>query len=886
MQHTRRLLAIVLLTMLISSSQVAIANSNGKYNSSSGCNCHGSTPDSSLTPTHNFPATYTPGQLYSLNLGMSGGVSGTNGGFNLLVSDGTLSTGFGIMNTQVNSAGNQGTHQFPDYRSWSLDWTAPSSGSGTVTFTFAVNAVNGNGAVSGDGWATTTFQSSEDSGSTNTPPEASSVWFVPSEPTKATGLAMDYTYYDADGDSEQGTQIRWKLDGNNVGDLDDQTSVSQIWLAKGQQWTCTITVKDGTDQGEPVTIGPVTINNTLPIARNLELIPENPIDTDELELDYDYFDLDGEPQQGTEIRWYLDGARIPELDDQESVSPLMIRSGDQWEASVKPHDGDDFGEIVYTGVVVIGSSNNPPVATVYVSPVGNARTDDALQVNVGWTDPDGDSVQSTEIRWFRDGVQVSAYNDLTAVLSESTSKGETWTAKARVSDGLLWSDWVESEDLIILNTPPIVTSIEMLPSGKLTTSVNLSVIWEQSDADGDSEMNSQIRWWVDGEWVREYDGMTEIPASETVRDQSWSVQVVPGDGDDLGTSMKTTSRQIENGAPGNMLVYVGNGNTGFTGEASEMPSLPTIPANSLESLVVYASATDLDGEPVSYHVSWARNGFSVPDLENTLTIPADRLEPGQTWIATVTASDPWGLSTISDVEIEIANVPPTAIISTSPQPPIAGAFITLDGSMSADLDGEIIHYMWDVNGVSLTGEMVNVQLGTGSHSVTLTVVDDMGETGVGVSYITFGEMTTVSGLSATLSGSEVELSWEWTEGETNFRIYRSSSPFTSSEHGTNGEALVTDLEPVGETTEVSWSEIAPVASNLYYAVTAEVGGLEVLWLFEMDNTASVDASEAPNSIDIEPTGSISAMSLPVTIIMLLVGVASIGITVFGRRRDA
>tara|TARA_B100000085_G_scaffold6733_1_gene6166 strand:+ start:3894 stop:6143 length:2250 start_codon:yes stop_codon:yes gene_type:complete len=745
---------------------------------------------------------------------------------------------------------------------------------------------NGNGATSGDDWGTGTWTLGEASSSSNTPPEARSVTFVPTNPTRGTGLAVSYTYYDADGDSEQGTQIRWKLNGNNVVDLDDQTSVSQTWLAKGQQWTCTVTVKDGTDQGEPVTIGPVTVNNTLPIARNLELTPENPIDTDELELDYDYFDLDGEPQQGTEVRWYLDGARIPELDDQESVSPLMIRSGDQWEASVKPHDGDEFGEIVYTGVVVIGSSNNPPVATVYVSPVGNARTDDALQVNVGWTDPDGDSVQSTEIRWFRDGVQVSAYNDLTAVLSESTNKGETWNAKARVSDGLLWSDWVESEDLIILNTPPEVTSIDMLPSGKLTTSVNLSVIWEQSDADGDSEMNSQIRWWVDGEWVREYDGMTEIPASETVRDQSWSVQVVPGDGDDLGTSMKTTSRQIENGAPGNMLVYVGNGDTGFTGEASEMPSLPTIPANSLESLVVYASATDLDGEPVSFHVSWARNGFSVPDLENTLTIPPDRLEPGQTWIATVTASDPWGLSTISDVEIEIANVPPTAIISTSPQPPIAGAFITLDGSMSADLDGEIIHYMWDVNGVSLTGEMVNVQLGTGSHSVTLTVVDDMGETGVGVSYITFGEVTTVSGLSATLSGSEVELSWEWTEGETNFRIYRSSSPFISSEHGTNGEALVTDLEPVGETTEVSWSETAPVASNLYYAVTAEVGGLEVLWLFEMDNTASVDASEAPNSIDIEPTGSISAMSLPVTIIMLLVGIASIGITVFGRRRDA
>ena len=884
MRHTRRLLAIVLLIMLISSSQVAIANSNGKTGSStSGCTCHGSS--STISPSlSGLPwgaGGYTAGATYSLNWDGGPHIPG-DGGFNLDASAGTWSN----LGSQVQLVNGELTHSSDSLRSWSADWTAPAAGTGNVDFNLAVLYANGNGANSGDDWGTGTWTLGEASSSSNTPPEALSVTFVPTDPTRGTGLEVDYTYYDADGDSEQGTQIRWKLNGNNVGDLDDQTSVSQTWLAKGQEWTCTVTVKDGTDQGDPVTIGPVTINNTLPIARNLELTPENPLDTDELELDYDYFDLDGEPQQGTEIRWYLDGARIPELDDEDSVSPLMIRSGDQWEASVKPHDGDEFGEIVYTGVVVIGSSNNPPVATVYVSPVGNARTDDALQVNVGWTDPDGDTVQSTEIRWFRDGVQVSAYNDLTAVLSESTSKGETWTAKARVSDGLLWSDWVESEDLIILNTPPKATSIEMLPSGKLTTSMNLSVIWEQSDVDGDSEMNSQIRWWVDGEWVREYDGMTEIPASETVRDQSWSVQVIPGDGDDLGTSMKTTSRQIENGAPGDMQVYLGNGDAGFTGEASEMPSLPTLPANSLESLVVYASATDLDGEPVSFHISWARNGFSVPDLEDILAIPADRLEPGQTWIATVTASDPWGLSTISEVEIEIANVPPTAMISTSPEPPIAGAFIALDASMSTDLDGDIIHHMWDVNGVSLTGEVVNVQLGAGSHSVMLTVVDDMGETGMSVSYITFGEVITVSGLSATLSGSEVELSWEWTEGETNFRIYRSSSPFTSSGHGVNGEALVTDLEAVGETTELSWSETAPVASNLYYAVTAEVDGLEVLWLFEMDNTASVDASEAPNSIDIEPTGSISAMSLPVTIIMLLIGLASIGITVFGRRRDA
>ena len=884
MLRSRRAVAIFVLMMLISSSQVAIANSTGKTGqSTAGCTCHGSA--SSLSPSlSGLPwgaGGYTPGATYSLNWDGGPHISG-DGGFNLDASAGSWSN----LGPQVQLQNGELTHSSDSLRSWSADWTAPATGTGNVDFNLAVLYANGNDANTGDDWGTGTWTLGESSSSTNTPPEAQSVIFVPAQPTRATGLAVDYTYYDADGDSEQGTQIRWKVDGNNVGSLDDQTSVSQTWLAKGQEWTCTVTVKDGTDQGDPVSIGPVRINNTLPIARNLELNPENPIDTDELRLDYEYFDFDGEPQQGTEIRWYLEGARIPELDDEDSVSPLMIRGGDQWEASVKPHDGYEFGQIVYTGVVVIGSSNNPPSATVYVSPVGNARTDDALQVNVGWTDPDGDTVQSTEIRWFRDGSQVSAYNDLTIVLAESTSKGETWTAKARVSDGLLWSDWVESEDLVILNTPPKVTSIEMLPAGTLTTSMNLSVIWEQSDVDGDPEMNSQIRWWVDGEWVREYDGMTEILASETVRDQSWSVQVVPGDGDDLGISLKTTSRQIENGAPGNMQVLLGNGNAGFTGNPSEMPSPPTTPANSLESLVVHASATDLDGEPVSFQVTWARNGFTVPDLEDALIVLADRLEPGQTWLVTITASDPWGLSSVAQAEIEIANVPPTALFSISPEPPIAGAFITLDASMSVDLDGQITHYMWDVNGASLTGEMVKVQLGSGSHSVMLTVVDDMGQTGSSVSYITFGVVTSVTGLTATLSGSEVELSWEWSREETNFRIYRSTSAFTSIGHNSNGEPLVTGLEAVGETSELSWSETAPVASNLHYAVTAEVGGLEVLWLFQMENTATVDASDAPNSVDIEPTGSISSMSLPLMIIMVLVGFASIGITMFGRRRDA
>lgn len=870
--------------MLLSTSQVAIANSGGKTGSSAnGCGCHNG-GSGQVTPTlTGLPANgWEAGTTYSLSIGGSGTPSGTKGGFNLDANIGTFSnpgTNAKLQNGEV-------THSNKNSRSWTVDWTAPSTGAGTATFTLAVNFVNGNGATSGDGWGTDSWSRTEYVDTGNNPPEAQNVVFVPTAPTRATGLAVDYDYYDEDGDSEQGTQIRWTLDGLNVGSLNDQTSVSTNWLSKGQVWTCTVTVKDGTEQGEPVEIGPVTIGNTLPIARNLDLTPEDPLDTDELRLDYDYYDTDGDPQQDSQIRWYLDGARIPELDDEDRVSPLMIRSGDEWEASVTPHDGDDYGVTKYTGVVVIGASNNPPSATAYVSPVGNARTDDALQVHVGWTDPDGDSVQSTEIRWFRDGTQVSAYNDLTVVLPESTSKGEYWIARARVSDGLLWSDWAESAQVRIQNTPPEVTSIEMLPAGTLTTTMNLSVVWEQSDVDGDAESGSQIRWWVDGEWVREYDGMLEIPASETVRDQSWSVQVVPGDGDDLGNSMKTTSRQIENGAPGEMVVRVGNGESGYSGAPGGMPTAPISPANSLSPLVVHTSAVDLDGEPVAFHVAWARNGFTVADLDGETLVPADRLEPGQTWVATVTASDPWGLSTVELAEITIANVPPTALFTTSPEPPVAGAFITLDASMSADLDGEVTHYIWNVDGASLTGQMVKVQLGMGSHSVSLTVVDDMGDTGISSSSIVFGEVSTVTGLEVSLSGNTVNLAWDWAGDETTFRIYRSTSAFTSIGHGAGGEPLNTGLGAVGETSENSWSETAPVAAHLHYAVTAEVEGLEVLWLFQLDNTGTVDASDAPSSMDVEPTGSITVMSIPMTLLMFLLGLASIGLTLFGRRRSA
>ena len=147
------------------------------------------------------------------------------------------------------------------------------------------------------------------------------------------------------------------------------------------------------------------------------------------------------------------------------------------------------------------------------------------------------------------------------------------------------------------------------------------------------------------------------------------------------------------------------------------------------------------------------------------------------------------------------------------------------------------------------------------------------------------QASSVQSLNAEMSGSQVELNWEWDGAETVFHIYRSSSPFYLDEIPSEGVALFTEIDSIGSTTENSWSETAPVASDLYYVVTLEVRGHEVLWMNSGQNVASVDASSAPQHVDKQPTGEIGTLATPLTILMLLFGMSSIGLTLYSRRRD-
>ena len=135
------------MVMVLAVPEGAFANSSGKTgSSSSGCGgCHGGANTMTPTLTTDIPSSgYTPGAVYSLTIGGTGGVSGTNGGFNLDSSSGTFSN----PGTNAQIVSGEVTHSNSNARTWTVDWTAPSTGTGDVTFLLAVNFANGNGAVS------------------------------------------------------------------------------------------------------------------------------------------------------------------------------------------------------------------------------------------------------------------------------------------------------------------------------------------------------------------------------------------------------------------------------------------------------------------------------------------------------------------------------------------------------------------------------------------------------------------------------------------------------------------------------------------------------------------------------------------------------------------
>ena len=811
-----RAIILATLMLLLGMAPLLNADSTGKPNSSNGCGCHSS---GSVTPTHDFPSSYTPGQIYSINIGMSGGPSGTSGGFSLTVDKGVLSNAGSNAKIVSGSA----THSNSNARSWTVDWTAPSSGSGTVSIGLAVNAANGNNGASGDQFATTTHSVTE-TVPPNNAPVASNLSLNPSNPGTLDDLVANYTYFDADGDTESGSEIRWTMGGVAQTAWDDLSTVPFSATTKGETWSYSVTPNDGEEFGITVDLSSsVTVANTAPTVVNASIVPSDADESDTLSAIISYEDADDDVVIAQSIRWYLDGVVVPELDDSTTVSSLSIRSGDVWHFVVTPTDGEDVGIATNSSAVMIDSSNNAPtVENPMISVNGTIDTESELIANWQFDDIDGQDEVSYEIEWLKSNIHVPQYDNQNPLPNSATTRGEEWNFRARVSDGISWSEWSSPMNTTLIdgNAAPVILSASISPEDLVTNGV-LEISYEYFDADGDAISGLEIEWITNDSSINQMISDNQFPALSlfVYAGYTWSAKVVAIDEFGAASEEFLTEGALIRNSP------------------SVLNSLNITPVNatSLDDLNYSLDASDLEGDLSVTRVIWHKEGspFYVGE-----TLSSEETMSGERWSVEVQVSDPQGInSTFFSSAITIQNIVPSANISVFPEKAWAGVELILSGANSIDNDGSIMAWYWDVDGTTYEGSEIIVGPFDGPVIATLTIIDN--EQSQGTVSVTIAQNTapTISGLSSSISGNEVTLTWNaTTENNVTYRVLRSYSIQTD----------IGSMEMVAEVNSTSWTGTSSIAGEVYYAVTVVVDGQESLLISESSSASIVVKAEQLN----------------------------------------
>ena len=740
------------------------AYSNGRHNSSGGCGCHGGSSPG-VTISENFPSTYVAGQSYSIQVSVSGGVSGTAGGFNVQVDKGTLSTGG---NSGVKVSGLSVTHSNKANRAWSFDWIAPSSGSGTVSVGIAGMSANGGSGNNGDAWSSITRTISETVVATNNPPVASNVQISPSAATSSDDVSLTYTFSDQDaGDTELGTTIQWSKNGVHEVQFDGQMTISGDETIRGEDWQASVTPSDGEDFGATVQSNTITIMNSLPSITSPTISPSNPTSADDLTASiFGANDVDGDALS-FEYRWYLDGVLQGDLNDFNTVPSIATRSGDEWEVEARAFDGEGYSSWVRSSAFLIKNQNSnaaPTVESITISPI-NPNSSDSLAASSTYFDADMDPITDVQYRWWKNGVMTAISSS--TLESSTTTKGDFWSVEVRVSDDTDWSAWASSPNVEILNSAPVIQAASISSTGATTTE-DVVLNTSFSDIDDDT-LTAVIDWYLDGALQPEYNNLASLPSSATNKGDVWTAVVQASDGETLSAQSETLTVAILNSKP-LLSVHLDENIT------------------SQQDLSIESIMSDVDGDVTEIStVTWFRNGFREGSLDNATYVPSSYLGPGQEWSVEVVATDGES-SVLSTASVFINNAPPVSQITVLTASLYAGERVMLSASQSTDSDNSIVRYQWILANEIQTGVDASFLLpASGSIEVSLAVTDESGATNTTNLTLDTIPALPCPSLTQTLSGGAVQLDWTWT-----------SSTRPSFEVSRNGVVLGTTNETTFE----------------------------------------------------------------------------------------
>ncbi len=500
-------------------------------------------------------------------------------------------------------------------------------------------------------------------------PTASNLSIDPPAPTTQDGLTALYNFTDPDDDQQSGSQRRWYMNGDHQGDYDDWSTLPSIATSKGQEWYYTVKPKDGTSYGTRQTSPPVTIENSRPTADSLTLTPESPVTADNLVAGYEYNDADGDGNNGTEIKWYMNGDYQGTYDGVLTIVFVVTAKDQVWYFTVKPNDGTDFGNLVTSPEVIIGNTS-PEITSASIA----SDPDPAVETSIltasaaGWSDADGD-LAGYKYQWYNQsgiiadtssstsgsGTQESAITGATdsTLDGDDFSKGDEVYCMVTPFDGTDDGDARESNYITIANSPPTAPVVSITPEDPGTTDdLTVQVDTASSDDDGDDITYSYA--WYEGD-VLHPDLITDTaPASRTAKDKVWKCLVTPNDGTADGDSGED-SVTVVNSPPTEPTVDV-------------TPDSPDTDDDIVCTITGPSTDPD-DGDVITYNYEWYEKNTLQPELTSD-TILSSLTESGQEWKCVVTPNDGTVDGPSGQDSVTLGNAAPVAsdlvIIPASP----------------------------------------------------------------------------------------------------------------------------------------------------------------------------------------------------------------------------
>ncbi len=465
--------------------------------------------------------------------------------------------------------------------------------------------------------------------------------------------------YDFDG-YVVGAEYRWYRNDILISELNTPI-VPITYLVRGDQWKASVKPRDRYgDFGSWVNSTPITITNSRPFISEFREVNSYTTSDTNLDIEFAYSDYDGDPINvtNTVIQWFNYSTLIVgtektvmsvEMVGNEYIVVVRLFSdyyirGDNITVEIQPYDGIDWALQTNTSFGIIIGNARPFAFNVNLQPNGTdnpAYTIDNLNVSWSYSDPDNDLEVTSlaKIIWKNKGIPQPSFENQSSVLSDNISKGDVWTVEVFVFDGIEWSiDAKVSTPLIIENTPPIIISVEIKSdSGNISETfadtnlvIDLFDGVDYTDVDGDFILyfGTVTRWYRNGIYQPSYDNEVLLPSSALVKGDYWYIEVQITD--DLSVySLNQTSQNmtIVNKAPLVISVSLtGNEYTGFFVED--------------EDVSISISVFDIDtGDSELSYITWSVNGVYYSSYDNLRIIPNNATIAGDTWNATILASD-------------------------------------------------------------------------------------------------------------------------------------------------------------------------------------------------------------------------------------------------------